>query len=198
MTLEDRNRWERKHRTAGSDDAEASVSQLPAARDGDIALDLACGQGRNSAGLAALGYRVVAVDIARSALTRTRDRVQSSANPWLCVHSDLDHWPFGTSVFDAIVQVAFLDRRLFPAMKAALKPGGFLLIDTFLRTDRPNTSGPCNPAFLLEPGELPHVFEGWDHLSYEETIVATKRARLLTRKPRGPLVHAHAGRPRPR
>ena len=50
-------------------------------------------------------------------------------------------FPFRRRIFDAIVNVNFLDRALFPNFKRALRPGGILLAETFLidqADDRPS------------------------------------------------------------
>ena len=44
-------------------------------------------------------------------------------------------------------------RRCFRRLKGALRPGGFLVYETFTR-GQAQRGKPTNPAFLLEPGEL--------------------------------------------
>jgi len=60
-------------------------------------------------------------------------------------------WPEG--VYDVVVVVHYLHRPLFPALQAALRPGGILVYETFTRAQA-ERGKPTNPAFLLEPGEL--------------------------------------------
>ena len=59
----------------------------------------------------------------------------------------------GADTFDLIVVVHYLHRPLFPALLAALRPGGVLVYETFTRAQAARGK-PTNPAFLLEPGEL--------------------------------------------
>jgi tellurite methyltransferase len=178
MSIEDRTRWEEKHRRASSLSARASVLALPPPpRAGALALDLACGQGRHAAALLAAGYDVVAMDVARAGLLHTREAARGA----MLVQADADAWPFAAESFDLVVQVDFLERRLFPVLATALKRGGRLLIDTFLDQGRPNEDGPSNPDFLLRRAELKEAFSHFDMESYEESAGPTARASMLAR-----------------
>jgi tellurite methyltransferase len=178
MSIEDRTRWEEKHRRASSLSARASVLALPPAPDGALALDLACGQGRHSAALLRAGYVVVAMDVAGAGLLHTR----SLAPRAMLVQADADAWPFATGSFDLVVQVDFLERRLFPVLADSLKRGGLLLVDTFLDQGVANAEGPSNPQFLLRRAELPEAFSALQIEHYEETTGPTARASMLARK----------------
>lgn len=182
MSIEDRTRWDQRHLRASPLRPRESVLALPRAASPDsLALDLACGQGRHALALERAGYRVVAMDASREALLRTRE-----AGPEARVHllqADADAWPFAPACFDLVVQVDFLDRSLFPAMRDSLRPGGLLLLDTFLDQGRPNAEGPSRPDFLLSPGELPRAFSELEVLRYEEVRGDSARACLLAKKP---------------
>ena len=52
----------------------------------------------------------------------------------------------------------FLDRRLWPEMAAALRPGGLLVFETFVDLPGGRTSE-VGPEHLLQPGELRAAFE---------------------------------------
>lgn len=188
MSIDDRRRWELRHRDAASLKPRPSLRHLPPAACGqNLALDLACGQGRHGRVLADRGYQVVACDVSRRALLRARATItDAGSGPILLVESDVDDWCFRTAVFDLVVQVDFLDRRLFPRLRECLRPGGLLFIDTFLDGGSPSAEGPSNIAFLLAPGEILTAFADFDILLYEETRAATSRATLLARKPFDP------------
>jgi tellurite methyltransferase len=180
MSIEDRTRWEEKHRRASSLRPRASVLALPrAARAGMLALDVACGQGRHSAALREKGYDVIAMDVARTGLGHALRTAPGS----MPVQADTDAWPFAPESFDVVVQVDFLERRLFPVLACSLRRGGLLLVDTFLDQGRPNAEGPSNPAFVLRRGELREAFRGLHVDRCEETEGETARASLLARKP---------------
>jgi SAM-dependent methyltransferase len=184
MSIEDRQRWEEKHRRGGALTARESVLALPRASSPDaLALDLACGRGRHSLALEHAGYRVVAMDASRQGLLRIRESCEETRGARIhAVLADTDAWPFAAQAFDLIVQVDFLDRSLFPQMKASLGHAGLLLIDTFLNQGRPNAEGPSRPMFLLAPGELRAAFSDFDVLHYGETAGESARGCLLARK----------------
>jgi len=182
MSLEDRHHWQQRHRDPSTLNPRASVLGLPpASSPRATALDLACGQGRHSAVLAAKGYRVVAMDVSRNALRRVLHSARDRTG-LLAVEADADDWPFASAAFDLVVQVDYLDRRLFPALRRSLQPGGLLLVDTFLDRGHRNATGPSRPAFLLTPGELPTAFADFEILRYREQGSDTARAELLARK----------------
>jgi len=122
------------------------------------ALDVACGGGRHTFLLAAIGLEVVAVDrdaarieAIRSAAERARLRVDARA-----VDLETGSAGLGEAEYDLILVVHYLHRPLFPAIVRALKPGGLLLYETFT-VEQARHGKPTNPAFLLEPGELPRL-----------------------------------------
>jgi len=129
-------------------------------------LDLAAGGGRNAAFLADRGHRVLAVDVSREAL-----RALTARAPGVAVAQvDLDAPCFQPESFDNVVCVNFLDRRLFEAMWSWLRPGGVLLLDTFL-IDQRTIGHPRNPHFLLEHGELTARMRGETVLAHREGLV---------------------------
>ena len=128
------------------------------------ALDVASGSGRNAFWLAARGLNTLAIDRSSSSVAEIRATASQlhrrDARP-------ADHLPLRAEVvdlevegatlpvsaFDVVVVVHYLHRALFPALKAALRPGGVLVYETFTRAQA-QRGRPTNPAFLLEPGEL--------------------------------------------
>lgn len=182
MSSEDRRRWEERHRERARLTPRESVLSLPrAARPGAVALDLACGQGRHTAALAAAGYRVVAMDIASTALAHSRATAPHD-NTVLYVQADVDAWPFAADAFDLVVQVDFLERKLFADLRRSVRRGGLLLIDTFLDQGRPNAEGPSRPEFLLKAGELRSAFDDFDVVRNDEVRGDTARAVFVGRR----------------
>jgi tellurite methyltransferase len=59
----------------------------------------------------------------------------------------------GREAYDVVAVFNYLHRPLFPALRAVLRPGGFLIYETFT-VDQAARGRPRNPLFLLEPGEL--------------------------------------------
>lgn len=132
------------------------------------ALDLACGLGQNGLWLAAQGYVVDLVDVSRVALTAARDeaarRDLRSVNFFL---HDLDAPDLEPESYDLIVVFRYLNRHLFPTIRAALRPGGRVLYQTY-NTRYLNIKPDANPEYLLRPGELTGYFGDWRILRANE------------------------------
>jgi tellurite methyltransferase len=125
---------------------------LPSSGD---ALDVASGSGRNAIWLAARGLQTLALDRSPSSVAEIRAAASRLDLPLHAEVVDLETEgaTFPVSAFDVVIVVHYLHRALFPALKAALRPGGILVYETFTRAQA-QRGRPTNPAFLLEPGEL--------------------------------------------
>lgn len=156
------------------------ASLLPPGGD---ALDVACGRGRHALWLAARGYRVRAVDRDPALV---EGLAADAARLGLAVQADVVDLEagavsLGTDAYDVIVVMHYLHRPLFPSLRRALRPGGTLVYQTFLR-QQASRGKPTNPAFLLEPGELRELVQPLDVLveregDYEGRFVASVVAR---------------------
>jgi 2-polyprenyl-3-methyl-5-hydroxy-6-metoxy-1,4-benzoquinol methylase len=154
------------------------------------ALDVACGNGRNSMFLATLGFEVDAVDISDVAinwLSRQLDDQQLRIN---AVWADLTTYRFPESAYDVVVNVKYLERSIARQLARSLRPGGLLLFESFTRTAASGSGTPMNPRVTLEPGELRDAFPELDVLDYREQAAVRvggqhKRdvARLVARRP---------------
>jgi rhodanese-related sulfurtransferase len=125
---------------------------------GGKVLDVACGRGRHALLLASAGFDVHAVDGDSDAiafLQETADRLRLSLT---CEVLDLetDPTPDLPRPCDAVLVFNYLHRPLFPALRAALAPGGRLFYETFT-TRQAERGHPKNPDFLLEAAELPQL-----------------------------------------
>jgi len=131
------------------------AAMLPSTGD---ALDVASGSGRNALWLAARGLTTVAIDRNASAVEEIRASARRLGLPLRADVVDLETGDafLPAAAFDVIVVVHYLHRPLFPALRAALRPGGVLVYETFTRAQA-ERGRPTNPAFLLEPGELRHL-----------------------------------------
>ena len=99
----------------------------------------------------------------------------------------------GGSLYNAIVVFNYLHRPLFPALRAALKPGGRIFYETFTKPQA--TCGhPRNPAFLLDEGELPRLLaplkilrsrEGAFDWKMVASVVAEAEPRVATESTAG-------------
>lgn len=152
-------------------------------------LDLACGRGRHARALVTLGEGVVAVDRDVDALRELRGAVAPGA-PLLAVRADLERGhalPAADAAFGRVVVFRYLHRPLAPEIERVLRPGGWLVYETFTREQARLAHGPSRPEFLLANGELPELFPGLRVERFEEVLTPGPRpealARLVARKP---------------
>ena len=131
------------------------------------ALDLACGLGANALFLARRGLDTEAWDLSPVAIDKLRERAGRHRLSIRARAADVEATDIGRERFDVIVVVRFLERKLAPAIVAALKPGGLLLYQTFT-AEKVAEVGPSNPAYLLQANELLSLFSGLRILAYRE------------------------------
>lgn len=146
------------------------------------ALDVAMGGGRHALDLARAGFLTFGVDIRLDAV---RDATAAAAHAGLTIFgwcADLTQCPLPASHFDLVVVTRYLQRDLFPALRASVKPGGLVLYETFTTAQRALGNGPRSPEHLLEPGELRRQFEGFELLCDEEVSAAEAVARVAARR----------------
>ena len=156
------------------------------------ALDLASGAGRNALFLASLGWRVVAVDSSRVGVELTRERARRRGLEVETHVADLERGEFAIEPesFDLICDFYYLQRDLFPHVRAGVRRGGAFVAAIHL-DDGGREARPSNPDFLLRPGELLAEFDGWTVLHYHETAATDedagrhhrRTAELIAEKP---------------
>ncbi len=127
---------------------------LPASGD---ALDLACGLGGNALLLAQAGLAVQAWDLSSVAIDALRSRAAEECLQVQAAVRDVEEQPPMPASFDVIVVSYFLQRALAPTLCTALRPGGLLFYQTFVK-DKVYQQGPTNPDFLLAENELLTMF----------------------------------------
>jgi len=128
-----------------------------------VALDVACGVGHNALYLARRGCEVFAIDASLTALRYCRRAARAEYLGVYPICADLDRFPLPARNFDVILVSRFLNRALIPQLKQALIPGGLLLYQTF-NVNRLRTHPDFRRQFLLERGELVHLFADFDLL----------------------------------
>jgi SAM-dependent methyltransferase len=120
-------------------------------------LDVAAGGGRHAVLMLGRGQTVTAVDRDVSALKARFDPAPAGLR---IVEADLEGtspWPFAGERFGGVIVTNYLHRPLFPALVAALEPGGVLLYETFMVG---HAGKPSNADFLLRDGELLDMARG--------------------------------------
>ncbi|GIV73837.1 MAG: hypothetical protein KatS3mg049_2393 [Caldilinea sp.] len=200
VTQEDRSRWNERYQS-GDAPVEAKPNRWLLAhaqiidevarmrhRCGEtpVALDLACGAGGTVLWFAQRGWRAVGVDVSDVALALAQEAAErlGVAERVEFIHADLDIWRPPADSFDCITCFYFLDRRLWPWLRAAVRPGGVLAMQTFHRGAlkiRPN----ANPDYLLEEGELAQLITtwGWKLLATTDAASAQITEAILAQRP---------------
>lgn len=134
-------------------------------RPGGTVLDVACGSGRHLRWLAQQGFRLTGVDRDGAALAALRGL--AGVDEVLEADIESGPWPFEGRRYDAVVVTNYLWRPLFARWRAAVAPGGVLVVETF--ADGQQTIGrPSRPEFLLQPGELLREADGLRVVAYED------------------------------
>jgi SAM-dependent methyltransferase len=192
MADDDRARWDERYRVGDWADVDEPAAILEHAqawlRPPGLALDLACGAGRNSLFLARHGFTVIAVDISLEGLQRLAGRAKEKRLPIHLIHADLERFALPPARFDLIVNTRFLLRSLFPTIRSALKPGGLVIFETYNVDEIQLLGGDIRRAYALERGELRQAFADFELLHHEEGVLdepegARGLTRLTARKP---------------
>lgn len=152
------------------------------------ALDLACGTGRHAIFLAERGWRVTAVDASRVGIEIARALAQARGAEvdWRVADLERGEFLIEPEAFDLVCVFYYLQRDLFPGIRAGVRAGGLTVAAIHMVDESPDVK-PMNPAFLLQPGELRAEFLGWEILHDSEgqpAEVGHKRrtAEIVARK----------------
>jgi len=164
----DKEKWNQRYSTqeypnepSGIVDSYYSLANI------GTAMDIAAGNGRNSTFLASKGFEVDAVDISDFALTLTEKKDRK-------IHvfdEDLDYYRIKTNSYDLIININFLQRRLFPQIQDALKVGGVLIFETFLEDKTKEQDETIKKDHYLKKNELLHSFLNMHIIFYQEKQV---------------------------
>jgi SAM-dependent methyltransferase len=131
----------------------ATVSQLP------------------SSGQQCWGWR----DPARLAVARERAAAANREIEWREI--DLEgEWP-ELDNFDAVLVFNYLDRASMPRLLRLVAPGGLLIMETFLQTQRDAGWGPTSERHLLRPGEIARLAAPLTIVHGREAVEAVEAGR---------------------
>jgi len=145
---------------------------------GGAVLDVAAGGGRHTRLFLGRGHPVVAVDRDTKGLAELEPSLGLEI-----VTADLEaaSWPLPGRKFAGVVVTNYLHRPLFPALLAAVVPGGAFVYETFAAGNE-RFGKPSNPDFLLRPGELLETVRGRLRvIAYEDVEVAEPRPAMVQR-----------------
>lgn len=156
------------------------VRFAPLVAAGGAVLDLACGGGRHGRLFLERGHPVVFLDRSLAGVADLMDRKNTEL-----IEADIENgpWPLAGRQFDALIVTNYLWRPLTPRLIAALKHGGVLIYETFMRGNE-RFGKPSNPDFLLQPHELlDWCSTGFDIRAFEQGEEAnTMRQRICAVK----------------
>jgi tellurite methyltransferase len=191
MATDEKSSWNKKYSEGSHSSLEpdpfmvSAYDEFLSGSAPGLALDVAGGVGRHSIWLAQRGWRIKLLDISDVGIKQAEANAKSTGTAAsislevrdLHVMQDL-----GREQYDLVVVFFFLQRDIFPAVAAALKPGGLLIYKTYTAEQKNFAGGPSHPMFLLESNELLHAFSSMRVLHYHETIQGKGVAELLARK----------------
>ena len=195
MATDEKNLWDKKYSERSHSSLEpdpflvTTYDEFLFDTTPGLALDTAGGVGRHAIWLAQRGWRTRLIDISDVGIGLAEKNASRALGPvakeFLItaevadLHSIQD---FGREQYDLVLVFYFLQRELFPALAAALKPGGILIYKTYTTEQKNFAGGPSHPMFLLEPNELLREFSSMRVLHYHETIQEKGVAELVARK----------------
>ena len=191
MGMDEKTLWDKKHEERSHSSLEpdpflvGAYGEFLAGQLPGTALDIAGGVGRHSIWLAQHSWRVKLLDISEIGIQQAEENAKrtgtaGSISTQICdLNSTQD---LGRQQYDLVIVFFFLQRELFPALDAAIKPGGLLIYKTYTTEQKNFAGGPNHPMFLLEPNELLRAFSSLRVLHYHETIQQKGVAELVARK----------------
>jgi len=169
MAIEDQIKWDTKYSETPKllEKREVGVQLKKAIKHSKVgmALDIACGAGKNSIYLAENDFDVESLDISKVALDVLEEYNYKNITTVL---TDLDGFSPIENKYDLIVMTNFLDRDMIPRLVNGLTSGGILFIETYM-VHISNTKKSSNLNYLLKEGELKTFFdENYKILDYSE------------------------------
>jgi len=169
MAIEDQIKWDTKYNETPKllEKREVGLKLKEAIKYSTvgIALDIACGAGKNSIYLAENDFEVESLDISKVALDVLKDYNYKNITTIL---TDLDGFIPSENKYNLIVMTNFLDRDMIPRLVNGLTSGGILFIETYM-VHISNTKKSSNLNYLLKEGELKTFFdENYKILDYSE------------------------------
>jgi cyclopropane fatty-acyl-phospholipid synthase-like methyltransferase len=176
--MSEQERWETRFGSPvylfGKEPSAFLKAQAHRLRAGANALSVADGEGRNGVWLAEQGLDVLAIDYSPTALAKAQKLAQERGVRLRTEVADVTTWRWPTAGFDVIVAIFIAvdaaDRPAFFAnLKAALRPGGLLLMQNY-RPEQLNykTGGPPDAARMCTREILQSAFGDLAELDIRE------------------------------
>lgn len=152
-------------------------------------LDLACGKGQNGLALKQHNIDVLFADIQQAHLDNLLEHHKvDQSNVWCAdfeSETQIDAIKLSKMQLQGAIVFRYLHRALFDALKKSVKPGGFVIYETFTEQNK-QFGRPNREQFLLKKNELKTLFKGWEILFYFEGIKKNPDraiAQIVCKKP---------------
>jgi len=175
----DGKRWDERYTKDGPESFGTGPSTWLAAHEDLLlnqskgkALDVACGNGRNSFVLAELGFDVDAVDISKVVIEWLEGEVAKSESLVRPRCDNIVDYDLPRETYQVIISFNFLERSIFSKLTEALSLGGLLVFETMTEDHIDVLGKKFNRKYVLRKDELRHSFPDLEILSYREEIVS--------------------------
>lgn len=202
--------WDQRYAEPGFAFGEVPNAWLAANRSlfktGMTALVPGDGEGRNGVFLAELGLNVTSVDASKIGTHKANLLAAERGVSITTEVADLTTWAWPKASFDVVASIYLhwpsrVRPRMHALMMAALKPGGYLLLEAYtprqlLHRISGSVGGPADSDMLFEPADLRHDFAAMDIRRLEEMEVVLQEGsrhtgrssvvRMLARLPEHP------------
>lgn len=138
------------------------------------ALDIACGNGRNSKYLAKHNILCDSVDISQVALDFFKDTPNIRT---IC--TDLDTYIPPINTYGLALNFYFLNRNLFPHIINSLKPKGFFILETFTKEDNGENITDIPDEKILNPNELKETFQDFTIYLHQSSYIQRREGQKV-------------------
>ena len=165
---------------------------------GAAVLVIAMGDGRNAVPIAQQGLAVTGLDISTVALEKAQQAAEQHGVKLNTVQADMYEHDLGDGRWDLVTNIYYNPAiKIFDKIKAAVRPGGFLLVEGF---GSDHQQGP--PAWSrYRPNQLLDELAGWRILEYQDGVFESDWSggepapvvRVLAQKP-VPVMKTEGGR----
>jgi 2-polyprenyl-3-methyl-5-hydroxy-6-metoxy-1,4-benzoquinol methylase len=180
--------WNERYReseTVFGQEANRLLVETVAEFEPGSALDLGCGQGRNSLWLAEQGFAVTGLDLSPVAIEQARSRASELGLDATFESVDLLTWDPDGQEWDLVV-LAYIHapedmrRTVHAAARHALAPGGrIVVIAHHLDNLTEGTGGPQRPDWLFTEEQLADDFSALDIVRNERVVRTTDHGDAL-------------------
>jgi len=151
-------------------------------------LDIGCGSGRDLVFLATNGWVACGIDYISGALEKLtslakHNRVEAKT---ICLdlEKNTDSFSLIDDQYDLVQVFRYLHRPLLPLLDHKIKPGGYLIYQTFVEGCEA-FGKPKRARFILKHGELARIFSHYEILEDSEVLLEDGRPTnlFIARKP---------------